>query len=101
MAQCLIISLQRLGPGVNPRLETVLKKCSVVEEAKSTPVQAQHKAVGEVKILKGLQGLSPQLLELVKAREKAKQIKTMTQDSQEQKEFEMMEELVMVRHYNL
>ena len=80
----------------------MLKQCSAAEEAKKTSVpevaKAEHKAVGEVKILKGLQGLSPQLLELVKAREKAKQIKTMTQDTEEQKEFEMMEELVTVRN---
>jgi hypothetical protein len=49
-----------------------------------------------VKILKGLQGLSPQILELLKAKEKAKQLKKMTQSSEEQKEAEMMEELIHV-----
>ena len=80
-----------------------MKQCSAAEEAKiNVPAEAnaENKAVSEVKILKGLQGLSPQLLELVKAREKAKQSKTMTQDSQEQKEFDMMEELVTVKYNN-
>ena len=95
------IYFQRLGSGLNPRLENVLKQRSAAEEAAAEAAnaqagQAENKAVGEVKILKGLQGLSPQLLEMLKAREKAKQIKSMTQSSQEQKEIEMMEELVIV-----
>ena len=90
-----------MGSGLNPRLENVLKQRSVVEEAAAEAASAQaakaeNKAVGDVKILKGLQGLSPQLLEMLKAREKAKQIKSMTQSSQEQKEIELMEELVIV-----
>jgi len=60
-------------------------------------LQAENKTVGEIKILKGLQGLSPKLLEMLKAKEMAKQLKTMTQSSQEQKEIELMEELVEVR----
>jgi hypothetical protein len=49
-----------------------------------------------VKILKGLQGLSPHILELIKAQEKAKQIKNITQSTQEQREIQMMEELIDV-----
>jgi hypothetical protein len=91
-----------LGSGLNPRLENVLKQRSVAVEAaaaETATAKAENKTVGEVKILKGLQGLSPQLLEMLKAREKAKQIKSMTQSSQEQKELEMMEELIIVRQF--
>ena len=87
-----------MGSGLNPRLENVLQQrvASVATEAKPEAAAAENKTVSDVKILKGLQGLSPQLLEMLKAREKAKQIKNMTQSTQEQKEIEMMEELIIV-----
>ena len=98
-----VVFKQRLGSGLNPRLENVLQQRadSTASEAKLEEVakaaeKAENKSVADVKILKGLQGLSPQLLEMLKAREKAKQIKNMTQSSQEQKELEMMEELITV-----
>ena len=65
--------------------------------ASAIPGPAAAELKSEVKILKGLQGLSPQILAMIKAKEQAKQIKKMTQSSEDQKELELMEELIPVR----
>ncbi len=111
-------SFQRLESLFNPRLESVLQqrvtaeKSATAEATKEAAPVAAKTAVTkpepaavetkpDVKILKGLQGLSPQLLALIQAKEQAKQIKKMTQSNEEQKELELMEELLVVSSFLL
>ena len=106
-----IFYFQRLETLFNPRLENVLQQraANLTPTTDPTPVAAPHTAdtqevkpesnesKAEVKILKGLQGLSPAILAMIKAKEQARQIKKMTLTNEEQKELELMEELISVR----
>ena len=125
-----IVCFQRLESLFNPRLESVLQQraaangavavappapaaswpateasaqtaASAVAPASAIPEPAAAEIKSEVKILKGLQGLSPQILAMIKAKEQAKQIKKMTTSSEEQKEVEHMEELIPVNRISL
>lgn len=83
------------NPTVTPATATTEAVAPAAPEIKPEPTESQ----GEVKILKGLQGLSPAILAMIKAKEQARQIKKMTQTSEEQKELELMEELISVSFY--
>jgi len=86
--------LEKLA-GVNERLEASLKnmKEAAVKTAESDgdkPAAAGPPPV----IRKELRGLKPELIQKILANEKAKQIKEMTQSSEERKDLEQLEELV-------
>ena len=92
---------------VNPRLVNAVRE----QEKASTVVQGAPKGTSsdeanvkkeevqpeeEPKILKGLKNLPPALLKLMLEKEKAKQMRDMTQNMHERKEWEMMTELIEV-----
>ena len=81
--------------GINHRLENVLqdrKEQPVVEKEKGTtdtknpepPAKAE-----EPKILKGLKGLPPALLQTILAKEKEKSVKDVTQNTEQRKRIEL------------
>ena len=93
--------------GVNSRLENVLKKQQGAQqkETKQMPEEKndmtkiksfENPKTQEPKILKGLRGLPPAILEKILAKEKAKNIQDVTQNTEKRKEIEMMQELLVV-----
>ena len=96
---------------VNPRLENVLKeketsslKKKELEEEKSgemTKLKNPEVAsdVEEPKVLKGLRGLPPALLQKILAKQKEKNVQDVTQNSEKRKRIEQMEELISVSKY--
>ena len=73
--------------GVNDRLANSLKKIQAAAAVVAEPVEAP-------KIRKELRGLKPELIQKILANEKAKQIKDMTQSSDERKDLEQLKELI-------
>ena len=97
----------KIFAGVNSRLENVLKKQQATqqEETKQMPEEKndmtkiksfESPKTQEPKLLKGLRGLPPAILEKLLAKEKAKNIQDVTQNTEKRKEIEMMEELLVV-----
>ena len=97
----------KIFAGVNSRLENVLKKQQATqqEETKQMPEEKndmtkiksfESPKTQEPKLLKGLIGLPPAILEKLLAKEKAKNIQDVTQNTEKRKEIEMMEELLVV-----
>jgi len=88
--------LEKLA-GVNDRLEASLKnmkEAAVKVEDKSDGAGPSGAAPPAVAIRKELRGLPKSLIEKILANEKARQIKEMTQSSEERKDLEQLEELV-------
>jgi len=80
--------------GVNERLAKAVEK---YESKKKEEEKEKAKSVEQsVKIRKDLQSLSQKLLDNVLAKEKAAQIKQMTESQEEKKERLIMEELIKV-----
>lgn len=88
--------------GINHRLESVLqdrKEQPVVEKEKEitdTKNPEPPAKTEEPKILKGLKGLPPALLQQILAKEKEKSVKDVTQNTEQRKRIEQMEELIAV-----
>ena len=94
--------------GVNPRLENVLQQREnslevekkQVEENKNDMTKIknveQTSKPEEPKILKGLRGLPQTIIDQILAKEKAKNIQVVTQNTEKRKEIEMMQELIVV-----
>ena len=88
--------------GINPRLENVL------QDRKEQPLVAEEKEITKIKIpevnakseepkiLKGLKGLPPALLQKILDKEKEKNVKDVTQNTEKRKRLEKMEELIAV-----
>jgi len=88
--------LEKLA-GVNDRLEASLKnmkEAAVKVEDKSDEASHSGPAPPAVAIRKELRGLPKSLIDKILANEKARQIKEMTQSSEERKDLEQLEELV-------
>ena len=99
--------------GINPRLENVLQEKESSEQGTkeanpkeplngnkndltvTTNLQDSSKPE-EPKILKGLRGLPPALLQKILEKEKAKNVQDVTQNSEQRKRIEQMEELLSV-----
>merc|ERR1712142_688099 len=79
--------LERLA-GVNEKLEKSLKAI----QSASAVIPEESKP----KIRKELKGLRPELIQKILANEKAKQIREMTQSSEERKDLEQLKELVLI-----
>ena len=96
---------------VNPRLENVLKeketsslKKKELEEEKSSEMTKLKNPevasdVEKPKVLKGLRGLPPALLQKILAKQKEKNVQDVTQNSEKRKRIEQMEELISVSKY--
>ena len=88
--------------GINPRLENVLqdrKEQPLVEEEKEITkikIPEVNAKSEEPKILKGLKGLPPALLQKILDKEKEKNVKDVTQNTEKRKRLEKMEELIAV-----
>ena len=97
--------LEKLA-GVNPRLESVLQQREKSLQLAGQPGQENGvttiKNTGQVltaeepKIRKELRGLPKSIIEKILAKERAKHIKDMTQNTEERRELEMMQELILV-----
>ena len=96
--------------GVNPRLENVLQQKEHSLQVEKNQVQKEDKnemtkiknveqtsKPEEPKVLKGLRGLPPAILQAILAKEKAKNILDVTQNTEKRKEIEKMQELIVVR----
>ena len=88
--------------GINHRLENALqdrKEHTPITNNKETTeskiLEASTKAE-QPKILKGLKGLPPALLQKILAKEKEKSVKDVTQNTEKRKRIEQMEELIAV-----
>jgi len=77
--------------GVNERLEQSL---NALQTAKVDEKVAAAAAAAAPKIRKELKGLRPELIQKILANEKAKQIRDMTQSTEERKDLEQLKELV-------
>ena len=104
--------LEKLA-GVNPRLESVLQqqekslqlaeKGGQEEENGITTIKNAEpmSKAEEPKIRKELRHLPKSVRDKILANEKAKQIREMTQNTEERKELEMMQELIVVSEFFL
>ena len=88
--------------GINHRLENALQDrkehtpiINNKETTESKILQASTNAE-QPKILKGLKGLNPALLQKILAKEKEKSVKDVTQNTEKRKRIERMEELIAV-----
>ena len=88
--------------GINHRLESVLQE-KIEAPLVGNNQEATEKIKTEIptkteepKILKGLKGLPPALLQKILAKEKEKSVKDVTQNTEERKRIEQMEELINV-----
>ena len=88
--------------GINHRLESVLQE-KIETPMVGNNLEATEKIKTEVppkteepKILKGLKGLPPALLQKILEKEKEKSVKDVTQNTEERKRIEQMEELINV-----
>ena len=88
--------------GINPRLENVLQdrkeQLLVVNEKEMPKIKNPevNTKTEEPKILKGLKGLPDALLKKILEKEKEKNVKDVTQDTEKRKRIEQMEELIAV-----
>ena len=95
--------------GINSRLENVLQQKedslqveqNQIQEEKNDMTKFKHAEqtpkAEEPKILKGLRGLPPALLQKILDKEKAKNVQDVTQNTEKRKEIETLQELILVR----
>ena len=88
--------------GLNPSVEKALKRVeNITTPAKNEDIKTPiKKVVEDIVIDKRLQGLSPQILEKFKAKQRAKQIKEMTRNDAQQKEIDLLNGLLHNRFYS-
>ena len=92
----MLSATQNLFKDVNPRLGQAVADYKKKEEGKAesaAAAAAKDVPAPEPAIKKGLQGIDPALLEIVRARERKKQIKDVTESSEDRKERNVLEEL--------
>lgn len=83
--------------GVNKRLDNVLKEAAEKQKAKEEVKEEAEPPVN----MKGLEGLPPALVKKILEKEKAKQLKKMTETPGDKKEVLMLEDLQTVRRSNI
>ena len=97
--------------GINPRLQNVMQEREGRLNAEKVPTNSNKNPTTKIeepesitkteqpKILKGLRGLDPAILKMLAAKEKAKNVQDITQDTEKRKRLDLMHELIEVSSY--